>query len=179
MKFRLGLFERPFVEPPSVALLAELADDEARIARELARRSLVLVENDGILPLPADLASVAVIGPIAASARELLGDYAHLLHIETLLEMRHQGNAFGFPLTDEIVPADELAGRRTIFDAIVGRLSESDVRHARGTGIHDGSDAEIARGRRARAHLPGRDRGPRRTVRPDRQRDDRRVARSP
>jgi Glycosyl hydrolase family 3 C terminal domain. len=103
----------------------------------------VLVENDGILPLRTDLGRVAVIGPIAASARELLGDYAHLLHIETLLEMRQQGNAFGFPLTDEIVPADELAGRQTIFDAIAGRLSDSEVRHARGTGIHDGTDAEI------------------------------------
>jgi beta-glucosidase len=143
MKFRLGLFERPFVDVPSGAMLTELAADEALVARELARRSLVLVENDGILPLPTNLRRVAVIGPIAASARELLGDYSHLLHIETLLEMREQGNAFGFPLTDEIVPADELAGRQTILDAIVRRLSGSEVRHARGTGIHDGTDAEI------------------------------------
>ena len=144
MKFRLGLFEQPFVEPPSVELLATLADDEARVARQLAVRSLVLVENDGTLPLRQDLHGVAVIGPIAASARELLGDYAHLLHIETLLEMRHNGNAFGFPLTDEIVPADELADRRTILDELEARLSGADVRHARGTGIHDGTDAEIA-----------------------------------
>ncbi len=58
--------------------------------------------------------------------------------------MRHNGNAFGFPLTDEIVPADELAGRRTILDAIDARLPGADVQHARGTGIHDGTDAEIA-----------------------------------
>ncbi len=144
MKFRLGLFEQPFIEPPSAELLAALAEEEARVARELAVRSLVLVENDGVLPLRSDVASVAVIGPIAASARELLGDYAHLLHIETLLEMRHNGNAFGFPLTDEIVPADELAGRSTILDAIGARLPGADVQHARGTGIHDGTDAEIA-----------------------------------
>ncbi|HEY6014661.1 MAG TPA: glycoside hydrolase family 3 N-terminal domain-containing protein, partial [Candidatus Limnocylindrales bacterium] len=144
MKFRLGLFEQPYVEPPSAELMAALAQDEALVARELATRSLVLLENDGVLPLRPDVASVAVIGPIAASARELLGDYAHLLHIETLLEMRHNGNAFGFPLTDEIVPADELAGRRTILDAIDARLPGADVQHARGTGIHDGTDAEIA-----------------------------------
>ena len=143
MKFRLGVFERPFVQPPAPALLAELAGDEARVARELARRSLVLVENDGILPLRADLRRVAVVGPIAASARELLGDYAHLLHIETLLEMHGQGNALGFPLTEAIVPADELAGRGTIFDAIAARLSGADVRHARGTGIRGGTDAEL------------------------------------
>jgi beta-glucosidase len=144
IKFRLGIFERPFVEPPSAASLAELAADEAQVGRDLARRSLVLVENDGILPLRADLQRVAVIGPIADSARDLLGDYAHLLHIETLHEMRQNGNAFGFPLTDEIVPEPELVGRRTILDALVGRLSAAEVRHARGTGIHDGTDAEIA-----------------------------------
>ena len=114
--------------------MAALADEEARVARELAVRSLVLVENDGILPLRKDVASVAVIGPIADSARELLGDYAHLLHIETLLEMRHNGNAFGFPLTDEIVPADELAGRRTILDEIDARLPGADVQHCPGHG---------------------------------------------
>jgi beta-glucosidase len=145
MKFRLGLFEHPYVEPPSAELLAALTDEEARIARDLARRSLVLVENDGVLPLRSEVGSVAVIGPIADSARELLGDYAHLLHIETLLEMRHNGNAFGFPLTDEIVPADELAGRRTILDEIDARLSGAAVRYARGTGIHEGTDAELAR----------------------------------
>ena len=143
MKFRLGLFEHPYVDPPTAATLAELALDEASVARDLAGRSLVLVENDGVLPLRTALDRVAVIGPIAASARELLGDYAHLLHIETLLEMREQGNAFGFPLTDEIVPADELAGRKTIFDAIAARLPGARVEHARGTGIHGGTDAEI------------------------------------
>ena len=145
MKFRLGLFERPFVEIPSAAVLSALAEDERRVAGGLAERSLVLLENDGILPLRPDLASVAVIGPIAASARELLGDYSHLLHIETLQEMRHQGgNAFGFPLNDQIVPAYELAGRRTILDALEARLPGVDIQYARGTGIHDGTDDEIA-----------------------------------
>ncbi len=144
MKFRLGIFERPYIDPPTIAQLTELGADEATVARDLARGSLVLVENQGILPLAADLTRIAVIGPIADSARELLGDYAHLLHIETLLEMREQGNALGFPLTNEIVPADELAGRQTIFDAITGRFSGSDVGHARGTGIHAGTDAEMA-----------------------------------
>ena len=69
---------------------------------------------------------------------------AHLLHIETLLEMRHQeANAFGFPLNDQIVPGYELAGRRTILEAIEGCLPGADVQYARGTGIHDGSDEEI------------------------------------
>lgn len=145
LKFRLGIFERPYVDPTTTAaVLADLAAEESRVAADLARRSLVLLENDGTLPLQPELRRVALIGPVAASARELLGDYAHLLHIETLLEMREQGNVLGFALNDKIVPVDELAGRRTILDAVAARLAEADVEHARGTGIHDGTDAEIA-----------------------------------
>ena len=142
-KFELGLFEHPYIDVPDDALLDELAAEEARVARALALRSLVLVENDGTLPLRTDVGRVAVIGPIADSARELLGDYAHLLHIETLTEMRAQANPFGFPLTNEIVPADELAGRQTIFDALAGRLPAGTVVHAAGSGIRGGTDAQL------------------------------------
>jgi beta-glucosidase len=143
MKIRLGLFERPLIELPSVASMDGLAVEETRVARELARRSIVLLENDGILPLSADRRRVAVIGPIAASARDLLGDYNHLLHIEILAEMRHQDNAFGFPLDDEVVAVDELTGRQTILDAIRSRLDRCAITHATGTGIQDGTDEGI------------------------------------
>jgi len=143
MKFRLGLFDRPYVDQPTPGSIAGLAAEESTIAGDLARRSLVLVENNGILPLAAGVQCVAVIGPSADSARELLGDYAHLLHMETLHEMRSRGNAFGFPLTDEIVTDDELAGRQTILDALVAQLPHVQVRYARGTGIHDGTSEEI------------------------------------
>ena len=142
-KFRLGLFENPYVELPTEVGLGALANDEKRVGRELARRSLVLVENDGTLPL-INPRRIAVIGPSADSARELLGDYSHLVHIETLLEMRSRDSAFGFEVTDEVSVGDELAGRRTILDAIRERIDAADVRHARGTGIHGGTDEEIA-----------------------------------
>jgi beta-glucosidase len=90
MKFRLGLFDRPYVDQPRRAHCRSGAD-ETRIAGDLARRSLVLVENNGILPLAAGGRCVAVIGPGADSARELLGDYAHLLHMETLREIAVEG----------------------------------------------------------------------------------------
>jgi beta-glucosidase len=143
MKFRLGLFERLIVPLPGPAAMAELADAEAPVAAALARRSIVLVENDGVLPLRNELRRIAVIGPIAASARDLLGDYDHLLHIETLVEMRSRDNAFGFPLEHSIAPIDELAGHQTILDAIAGRFAGREVSHARGTGLRDGTDAEI------------------------------------
>ena len=76
LKFRLGLFERPYVEAPSVAALDQLEARGADARGRARRRSIVLLENDGVLPLAADGGRIAVIGPIADSARDLIGDYA-------------------------------------------------------------------------------------------------------
>ena len=128
MKFRLGLFDRPYVDVPAEAALDGLAADEARAARVLAERSLVLVENDGILPLAASHRRVAVIGPIADSARDLLGDYSHLVHMETLREMRAGVDALGIVGDGDVIePDDELSGRRTILDALRSALVGSEV----------------------------------------------------
>lgn len=145
MKFRLGLFERPFVDEPSTAVFDQLASDEARAGLDLARRSMVLLENDGVLPLAPRLRNVAVIGPGADSARDLLGDYSHLVHMETLLEMHEAGNALGVAGDGHhMVPEDELVGRPTVLDAMRERLAGCNVAYERGTGIHDGDDASIA-----------------------------------
>ena len=145
LKFRLGLFDQPYVPIPDEALVEALAADEARAARTLAERSLVLVKNDGILPLATGRRRVAVIGPIADSARDLLGDYSHLVHMETLREMHEGTDALGIVGEgDVIAPADELTGRRTILDALRDALAGREVRYARGTGISDGTDEEIA-----------------------------------
>jgi len=75
LKFRLGLFDRPYAEPrtmPTVAL-----DERLRIAKQAALQSVVLLKNDaGILPLsPAKSPSVAVIGPLADESYEQLGTW--------------------------------------------------------------------------------------------------------
>jgi beta-glucosidase len=139
VKFELGLFEAPYVD--AQAARPPLDEDRA-LAREAARASIVLLANDGTLPLRDDLRSIAVIGPNADSARNLLGDYAHVAHIETLLEMRD--NPVGFPVPDDLNLSDELEGRSTILDAIHGRCAGAEVRFASGGGVRDASDAEIA-----------------------------------
>ena len=145
LKFRLGLFDRPYVDLPSVALLDQIGAQEQALAAELVRESIVLLENDGVLPLDADGAGrLAVIGPIADSARDLMGDYAHLPHIETLAELRHAANPFGFPSSDVIQPADELGGWPTILGALRERFGAGRIAHARGSGLRDGTDEEIA-----------------------------------
>jgi beta-glucosidase len=152
LKFRLGLFDRPYIDVPTPDDLAALGADEARVATDLARRSLVLVANDGILPLAPATRRIAVVGPIADSARDLLGDYSHLVHIETLNEMRTQGNALGVGDTTTVAAADELDGRGTILDALRAALPGADIRHERGCGISDGTDEGIAEAAAAARH---------------------------
>jgi beta-glucosidase len=145
MKFRLGLFDRPYVDAPAESAIEALVADEARAGRTLAERSLVLLENDGILPLAAGIGRLAVIGPIADSARDLLGDYSHLVHMQTLSNMRSGGDALGgVGDRDVIEPGDELSGRRTILDALRSALVGAEVTYARGTGISEGTDDELA-----------------------------------
>ncbi len=74
LKFALGLFENPYVNPEEAALWNG-HPDHRRLALETARQSLVLLKNDrALLPLSKDLKSIAVIGPDAAEAR--LGGYS-------------------------------------------------------------------------------------------------------
>ena len=152
MKFRLGLFERPYLELPTDAAFEKLAAEESQAARALAERSIVLLENRGVLPLAPDLHRIAVVGPIADSARDLLGDYSHLVHMETLREMRSGVDALGV-IGDGAIGGehgrnfevgDELSGRRTIVDALRAAMTGAEVVHARGTGISSGTDEELA-----------------------------------
>jgi beta-glucosidase len=76
LKFRAGLFEHPFADPEQAQAVTNNSEARA-LALKSAQRSIVLLKNDGILPLklpPAKVPVIAVIGPNAAVAR--LGGYA-------------------------------------------------------------------------------------------------------
>lgn len=77
MKFRLGLFDNPTGAVGTVEQ-AYYQPAHRALAREIARKSLVLLKNDNqALPLPAGLRSIAVIGPNAHMARHMVGDYSY------------------------------------------------------------------------------------------------------
>ena len=76
LKFRLGLFDNPYVNEGSVMEVFETPANR-QLAREIAQKSIVLLKNDGILPLNRNIARLAVIGPGAGEGRMLLGDYSH------------------------------------------------------------------------------------------------------
>lgn len=73
-KWDVGLFADPFARcDPERAATIHLSSAHRALAREAARESVVLLKNDdGLLPISKD-GNVAVIGPLADSARDMLG----------------------------------------------------------------------------------------------------------
>ncbi|HDO41866.1 MAG TPA: beta-glucosidase, partial [Candidatus Bathyarchaeota archaeon] len=80
VKFLLGLFDNPYVKIEAASKAFDTPEDRA-LALKAARESIILLKNDGILPLKKDVRSIAVIGPNADTTRGLLGDYSHTLHL--------------------------------------------------------------------------------------------------
>jgi beta-glucosidase len=77
LKFRMGLFENPR-RPDLDRAAAEIARSDHRTANLAAsRQSLVLLQNNGLLPLdPAKVKSIAVVGPNADDDLQQLGDWS-------------------------------------------------------------------------------------------------------
>ncbi|MFB5077623.1 glycoside hydrolase family 3 N-terminal domain-containing protein [Raoultella sp. C349492] len=76
-KFRLGLFERPYTDVAGITLQSASA---RQAAREVATRSLTLLENRACLPLQGE-PKVAVVGPTADDPLALLSGYSFPVHL--------------------------------------------------------------------------------------------------
>ncbi len=74
-KFTLGLFEAPYLVDMEEAFHCERDRD---IALKVAQESMVLLKNDGMLPLKRNIKKIAVIGHHAASTRALFGGYTFI-----------------------------------------------------------------------------------------------------
>ncbi|HEX2962280.1 MAG TPA: glycoside hydrolase family 3 N-terminal domain-containing protein [Ignavibacteriales bacterium] len=74
-KFEMGLFEDPFRYSNEEREKNTLNRPEfIEASRDVARKSMVLLKNEkGILPLSKDLKSIAVIGPLAKSEKDMQG----------------------------------------------------------------------------------------------------------
>jgi beta-glucosidase len=75
VKFRLGLFDRPYTEEPLENVI--LTADNLEIAKRLSSESCVLLKNKkGILPVKKSVRRIAIIGPMADAPRDQLGTWA-------------------------------------------------------------------------------------------------------
>jgi beta-glucosidase len=119
MKMALGLFENPYVDESRVLDLFETPEDRA-LARELAQKSLVLLTNDGTLPLSKSIKKLAVIGPNADQGRSQLGDYSFAAKVELLMHQGPEGSAF-----IEFDPR-ELANEEVVVVTPLAAINEAD-----------------------------------------------------
>ncbi|HET6918686.1 MAG TPA: glycoside hydrolase family 3 C-terminal domain-containing protein, partial [Jiangellaceae bacterium] len=121
-KCELGLLDPDWA--PAVPADVDVDDRESRaVARELARRSVVLLANDGTLPLR-DGARVAVVGPRADTPQAMLGCYSFPMHVL----VHHPGVETGVEV-------------RTVREALADAF---EVAFAPGCPVLGGSDADIS-----------------------------------
>lgn len=82
-KFRMGLFEHPFSLQGEELRKTFLKDTDRDVSLRSAKESLVLLKNNGVLPLRSDVKKIAVIGPHADCARKFFGGYTHMCMMES------------------------------------------------------------------------------------------------
>lgn len=123
VKIALGLFERPYVDAGRAVTTLPAASLQA--AREAAEKSFVLLKNDAaaagapVLPVRANVRTVALIGPLADSRADMLGTWSAQGKPEEVVTLR---------------AALEARARRDGFRLL----------HAKGTEIRGASDAGFA-----------------------------------
>ena len=148
-KFELGLFESSFVDPDAAQTDLRL---ERGLARRIAEKSMVLLSNNGALPIVPDTGLIAVIGPNAYDSRNLFGDYTYPAHIEALAEMQHGDNVFGVPFTGEVSAEGAMKQASTVLDTMRERFGEN-VAYAKGCDVNtpsrEGFDEAVALARRS------------------------------
>jgi beta-glucosidase len=101
MKFELGLFEQPYVDEAAAAAPYE-GEGPVALARHLSARSVVLLTNDGTLPLSSRSGSIAVLGPCADDIRLQLGDYHYPSHLEMIYKRKGAGEQGILPSSDVV-----------------------------------------------------------------------------
>lgn len=99
IKFKHGLFENPYCEEEKVSVALSNASKN-KLSEEIAAKSMVLLKNDGLLPLKKGT-KVALIGPHADSLRYPVSGYTYPAYVE-MMKAGASGQATGFNgLADE------------------------------------------------------------------------------
>ncbi len=124
-KEELGLLDAVFDAPPT---RVDLDSPQHRaLARTLAEESLVLLSNDGILPLsPAATPRIAVVGPNADSSEALMGCYSFVNHVLA----HHPEAPLGIALP-------------TVQAALAEEFADSVLVHAVGCDVEDDDESRI------------------------------------
>jgi beta-glucosidase len=160
-RMKLGMFDPPEMVPYS-KIDEKLLDSAAHrdLARKVADESMVLLKNDGVLPLRTSAIKIAVIGPLADQTRVLLGNYNGLpSHTVSILEgLRNEfpqalfryvpGTQFlskdATPLPDGLLTVDGKPGARASYARLDTSLAENEKPKTLASRIEPGIDSTIA-----------------------------------
>jgi beta-glucosidase len=121
VKYAMGLFDHPYTDEDKESSTM-LRPESVALAKSAGTQSLVLLRNASIsgstiLPLSAKASSIALIGPLADDAGNMIGSWGALGRGEDAVTLR---------------------------SALTQKLGGSNVKYAKGTNILDGSDSDIA-----------------------------------
>lgn len=115
LKFEMGLFENPYVDPDKAARTVN-AESHRHLALDVARASVTLLKNNNVLPVSKSIGKVAVVGPNADVPYNQLGDYTA-------------------PQPDGHVV--------TVLDGVLNLLKPEQVVYAKGCAVRDTVSADI------------------------------------
>lgn len=125
LKFEMGLFEHPYVEPEE-ARKEVRSDAHVILAHRLAQASVTLLKNErGVLPLNKTISSLALIGPNADNRYNMLGDYTAPQEKENI---------------------------KTVLDGIRTKLPSLQVEYVKGCSIRDTTSTNIEQAVAAARH---------------------------
>lgn len=147
-KFRMGLFEHPFAEEEERLDRAFGGPEGAELSRQSALESLVLLKNNGALPLGQEPETIALIGCQGEDPRFLFGGYTHYsmaegnLAVDHLREARERGEEPrlipGTPIMESDEPdyletlRTQKPGIRSLRETLEKAFPEKKILYARG-----------------------------------------------
>ncbi len=116
LKFEMGLFEHPYVNPEKAQKNIR-TEENIKVALKIAQESIVLLKNQNdILPLSKSINKVAVIGPNADNMYNMLGDYT--------------------------APQDS-TNIKTVLDGVLSKIGAEKIQYVKGCAIRDTLHANI------------------------------------
>ncbi|WP_430610887.1 glycoside hydrolase family 3 N-terminal domain-containing protein [Enterococcus sp. DIV0876] len=125
LKNDLGLFENPYRGADETAEAAVvLSENHRMIAKDIAKKSMVLLKNEGILPFKTD-EKVAIVGP-GAQSRDLLGAWSWQGKQEEVVHLVEGAQALGAKIIYGTEPFDYFAPSDAAIDEAIALVQQAD-----------------------------------------------------
>ncbi len=130
LKNELGLFENPYKdgsEEDEKTII--LCDEHKKLSRDAANESIVLLKNDGLLPLKAKGKKIAVIGSLADSKKiigawSLFAEKSHIITLKSAFDELYPDAEITYVLSDNI--CEEAVSTAKNADTVIAVLGEDD-----------------------------------------------------